>query len=331
VLDYGAVLQSVAIPTETGGLCEVLVNYASASAYEHDRENYAGFVVGRCCGRIRDARFFTGADSWTLAANDGPHQLHGGKIGLSWRRWTVQAYRSYPPASVTLGCHSPNGEDGYPGAVDFRVSYSLVSENVLEARAEASSDRTTPINITFHPYFNLGAGMGAEIGDHWLRIDADQVLPLGKGLLPAGSRLDVEGTIFDLRSSVRLKDRLASQDPQMLLAGGFDHYWVKRLGADIVAELCCPASGVRMRLRTNQLGLQCYTEARPNLIADASQLPPPKKGICLEPQGFPNAVNERQFPSVLVSPGQVYTHVTRYEFDLIDRNVAVDKFLEPRV
>lgn len=321
---YGARLLQLWVPDRTGRRDDVVLGFDEVDDYAV-HPDFFGATVGRHANRIRGGRFTLDGTEHTLSRNDGPNHLHGGPGGFDRRVWRVAHVEEH---AVCFRLHSPDGDEGYPGAIDATATYRLVEPQVLEIEMAATTDRPTVVNMVNHSYWNL-AGQGAgNVLDHQLMIAADHYLPVDPQLLPTGVVAPVAGTPFDLRQATRLGDRASGVelrvpgDPQARVPG-FDHNWVLR---DDAASAGVPAveaveltSGRRLRLWTDQPGVQLYTGSYfgRELMGKRGVPYPRHAGFTLETQGFPDAPNVATFPPTRLDPGQRYRHVMRLEFDVV--------------
>ena len=295
ILDKGATLQNIMVPTPLGPV-NVLLNYPMADDYARD-PYFLGTTVGRYANRIRDARFELHGQAYTLDANEKQtgHCLHGGEQGLFARRFAMAA--SDDGRTVHCRYESADGEQGFPGRVDVLVSYSLLTDFSLSIEFVARAHADTVLSLANHAYFNLDRRQ-RTIDAHRLRLHADFYTPADNSGIPSGEIRSVAASKFDLRAEVSLTER-------------FDHNFVLReAGGELrdAAELYSPDSGIRMRLRTTQPGLQLYT-------GDSLRAPfVPRQGVCLEAQNFPDAPNQPGFPSAVLAAGESYRQQTIYEF-----------------
>ncbi len=288
LLSHGCTVQSWMV-----GDVPVVLGYADADAYR-DAPTFMGAVVGRVANRIAQGRFVLDGAAWALPCNDGAHHLHGGPGGYWARDWEIVAAT---PQAVQLRLHDAHLDQGYPGAVDVTVTLRL-RDHCLSWEMCATPDRPTPVNMAQHVYFNL-AGAG-DIRDHALQLAAAQVTPVDAALIPDGPPCPVAGTRDDFRTPRRLRDA----DPD---GAGHDINFVLDRAADTAPQAVLRApSGMALSLWTDQPGLQLYTGA--GLRAHAPPAPGPAHGpfagLCLEAQGFPDAVNRPDFPSVIATPAR---------------------------
>lgn len=300
VLTFGGILRRLVFPSR-GVLRELIITLPDLDAYLRDT-TFQGVLVGRVANRISGARFNLNGREYRLTANDGPNQLHGGHLGFGKRLWRVLGLQNSPRYRLLLGLSSSDGEEGYPGNLEVTVEF-CVDGSELRVDFEAQSDEATPLNLTYHPYFNFSRDMQ-------LRMRASQFLPVKDSqMIPTGQRASVDGTPFDFRSARSVLAPALNLHPQLAHAGGYDHCWVLDSPRDFDAELQSASSGVRLRIRSDRPGIQFY--GGQHLGSNYPDL----AGICLEPEGFPNAVNERSFPPCILQAGATYRSSFRYRFD----------------
>lgn len=314
ISDLGASLLSWSAPDARGVFDNVLLGHGHAQAYRRGR-CFMGGVVGRWANRIRAGRFELDGVAYQLDRNDLPHHLHGGNPGFHHALWDGQIDGD----GLLLRLQSADGANGYPGQLNVSLRYALYDDGVLTLDYHASSDRPTPINLSAHPYFNLG-GVPGGIGDHVVCIDADSYLAVDGGLIPI-RREPVAGTAFDFRRPAALGDRLDVADAQLTLAGGFDHCYCLKGEPGLmrdVARISHPASGRRLSVRTDQRGLQLYTGQH---LAGADDGHGGKfqafAGFCVEAQAFPDQINSDEAEQCVLRPGAMYRQHTSYRMGLM--------------
>ncbi len=303
VLTYGAILRRLTYPVR-GVRRDLILHFDRIEEYERDRDN-VGPVVGRFGNRIANGRFALDGVTHQLTTNEGVNHLHGGETGFNKRLWRVLEVRGRE--RVSLGLHSPAGEEGYPGNVDVTLDLS-VRRNALTIRFGARTDAATPINLTYHPYFNISGDPRSPAVEHRLRIPADHYLPVGPGLIPTGEIARVDDTIFDFRTQRRLAPPPTDSHPQLALGGGYDHCWVLSRDADCTCELTSPSGDLTLTMKGTGPGLQFYngqflSRAHPALGS----------GLILEPQGLPDSPNHPHFPSGILRPGDPYRAEIEYK------------------
>jgi aldose 1-epimerase len=308
ILNFGAILHSWTVPGGGGAPVELTVGGARPAGYVRANPAYFGAVCGRVANRIARGRFTLDGRTHALARNNGPNHLHGGLRGFDRRVWTLD-----PPdaagASVRLRLHSPDGEEGYPGALEVGVTCTLSDDHRLRIDYTAHADAATPVNLTQHAYFNLSGGRTPDILGHRLTLRSGRYLPTDADDLVTGGILPVDGTAFDFRAGAAL-DGAKRGRPE-----GYDHcFALDPRGADEpCARLEDPASGRVLEMRTTEPGLHVYTGRHLAGVPGRDGAPLPRHaGIALEAEHFPDAVNQPSFPSVILRPGEVYRQTTDY-------------------
>ena len=313
ILDYGGTITSVRVPDKNGNIGDIVLGYDSLSGYLQKGNPYFGCLVGRYANRIANAKFSLNNQVYHLAANDHQNTLHGGMKGFDKVIWTVN---SYSDSSLSLTYISKDGEEGFPGTLTATVIYTLTSSNELKIDYSASCDKTTPVNLTNHTYFNLSAGKDSTILDHELQLSASQYTAVNDQLIPTGIQLPVKNTAMDFTVAKRIGKDLD------LVKGGYDHNWVLDKPADSLAKIGAlyhPASGRLMEIFTTQPGIQFYSG---NFLdgtlkgGKSGAVYIKHAGLALETQHFPDSPNQPSFPSVIVSPGKPYHQLTIYKFSV---------------
>ena len=306
VLDYGATVAALRVPARGGELIDVVLGYDTASEYEQNG-GCLGATIGRVANRIAGASFTLNGRVFTLAKNNGENHIHGGIRGFHRLMWQMTA------GDEDIVCQrlSPDGEEGYPGNLDVRVTFRLTEDNALHILYDALSDADTPVNLTNHSYFNLDGG--GTILDHLLTVNADQICQNGPGCLPTGRLLEVAGTPFDFREEHPVGERIGEDDEQLLLAGGYDHNYC--LAGTDAATLRSARSGLEMTVTTDRPGMQLYSG---NSLTTRPGRPHgtlgPRTGLCLETQIHPNALACPNFPSPILPAGVPLHSETVYAF-----------------
>lgn len=304
-LDYGLTLYSLCVPDAKGTLVDVVLGYPEPTSPMEG--NFVGVTVGRVANRIENAQFVIDGETFHVPVNDNCNCLHSGSVYVG-RIWNV----AEDGDALLCTCLSPDGEDGFPGTLKTTVRLSLSDTNTLTIDYRALTDKTTPVNLTNHAYFNL-MGKGTVL-THTLSIDADSVTVADGKLIPHGDTLSVEGTPFDFRAP-KMVGRDIDQPNEMLQAvGGYDCNFVLRgAGVRHAAKLCAD-NGIVMDVFTDAPCVQLYTA---NFLPERQgkdRVHAPRCALCLETQGYPNAVNVPAFSSVLLAPGKEYRTVTQYAF-----------------
>lgn len=306
VSTYGARIVGFRMPDRSGDVADVVLGFDDLEGYLGDAE-YHGATVGRFANRIAGGRFVLDGVEHHVPANEGANALHGGTQGFDRQMWTAQPLGGEHP-SVRLSRRSADGEMGFPGTLDVSVTFTVEGDDLV-IDYEAVTDRATVVNLTQHAYFNLAGGGTAE--DHVLQVDATGYLPIGPDLLPLGPVEPVEGSPFDLRTPVRVGDRIRQAHPQVVGARGIDHTYVldgDRSGVRRAARLEHPGTGRTLEVWTDQPGLQVYTGNMldATTVGRGGVLYRQGDAVCLEPQHFPDSPNRPDYPSTVLRPGETY-------------------------
>jgi aldose 1-epimerase len=312
----GGTIISLRVPDRFGHADDIVLGFSALEPYVQNT-SYFGAIVGRYANRIAHGRFSLDGRDYTLAQNDGPNHLHGGRIGFDRHEWRAEPEVRADAVSVSFRRTSPDDEEGYPGTLRVAVTYTLVGD-CLTIDYEAHTDAPTVVNLTQHTYFNLGGPDTHDILDHELIIDADRFTPVDATLIPTGTIEPVGGTPFDFRAATRFGDRAFLTHPQLLIAGGFDHNFVLNGTAGELrraAELVHPPSGRRLRVHTTEPGLQLYG----GHLLDGRPFPR-FGGLCLETQHFPDSPNRAEFPPTTLRPPHRYHSRTVWEFGATSRS-----------
>lgn len=330
ISDFGGTIWQLHVPDRNGNFADVVCGYDSVEALEAS-EGYIGALIGRWGNRIADAAFELDGKTYRLYANDNQNHLHGGKVGFDRRFWEVIPVDGEQPALV-LSLTSPDGEEGYPGNLEVKVTYTLGADNALSIRYQATTDKKTVINLTNHAYFNLGGYASGSILGHVLRLDAADYLGIDDALIPTGERISVDGTPFDFRTPKTIGRDFMPDDrcDDMKRAGGYDHCFnfnggEPKDGAVLLrGYLEDPKSGRRMEIYTNQPCVQLYSG---NFLTDDGNLlkggvrKQAQMALCLETQRMPDSMHHEGFTPATLSPGEVYDYTTVYRFTAGDKTI----------
>jgi len=311
ILDLGGILARLSVPGERGTVDAVL-GLPDARAYFADPA-YLGILVGRYGNRIGGARFELDGREVRVSANEGRNHLHGGMLGFGRRLWTVEAHGR---DVLVLRHRSPDGEEGYPGNLEVVATYRVAGDR-LQLSFDATTDAPTPFNPTHHPYFNLAGDAGVPASAQVLQVPAAGYLPVSEELVPLGHVAGIAGTAFDFRIASTLDARFDAGDAQLRLGGGYDHCLVLQRGHAFAAALYSPHGGVAMRIDCDAPALQLYGGQGLD-----RQHPGLGRGLCLEPQDFPDAPNRQAFPDAILRPGTAYRRDILYRFACPGRDRA---------
>jgi len=317
ITNYGARVVSILAPDRNGRLADVAVGCESIGRYLDEGEaRFSGPVVGRFANRIAGGRFTLDGTEYRLPQNDNGQSLHGGVKGLDSRVWEVD---SHSDDSLVMHYVSPDGEEGYPGELTVRVTYTVMDDDALKIEYAATTDRPTVVNLSNHSLFNLGGEGSGTILGHELWIAADATTPVDSVLIPTGEIASVDGTPFDFRTPTPIGARIEAGGEQLRNGHGYDHNWVLRDATGevrLVASLYDPASGRKMEILTDQPGLQFYSG---NFFSEESRGKFGRKigyrgAVALETQHFPDSPNRPEFPETTLRPGETYTQTCIYRF-----------------
>jgi aldose 1-epimerase len=316
VMTYGGIITSLETPDRRGVVGDVVLGYDSLAGYLKDSP-YFGAIVGRYGNRIAKGRFTLDGREYRLATNNGPNHLHGGVRGFDKVVWHAEPFDGARGAGVVLTHTSPDGDEGYPGTLDAKVTYTLTGRNELRIDYEATTDHATPVNLTQHSYFNL-AGSG-DILSHELMIAADAFTPVDSTLIPTGVIAPVAGTPFDFRTPHAIGERIGADDEQLRFGGGYDHNFVLTRaggGLALAARVRDPASGRTLEIRTTEPGVQFYSGnfLDGSITGKRGVVYAHRSGLALETQHFPDSPNHPRFPSTILRPGKVYRSRTVWIF-----------------
>lgn len=309
VLTWGAAVQELWAPGRDGERANVVLGLPTLADYVERNRPFLGAIVGRYANRIANAEFELDGIRHRLDANDGAHCLHGGSHGFAGRLWHVAATRaSRDSAALTLRCASPDGDGGFPGALVLEATYTLRG-GALRLDFRAATDRPTVLNPASHVYWQLAGEGAGTVDDHELTVAASRFLPAGRDGFPAREPADVAGTACDLRTPVRLAERV--RDPRLAGANGLDHHFLLDR-APVAARLSHPPSGRRLEILTSEPGLQVYTgnHLDGSLAGTGGRLYRQGDGIALETQHAPDSPNRPEFPSTVLRPGRVFSSTT---------------------
>jgi aldose 1-epimerase len=310
LMDYGATVVALEMPDRNGKFGNVLLTCPDLAGFEACTM-YFNCSVGRYCNRIAAGKFTLDGQTYSLATNNAPNHLHGGAKGFDKRMWKAEPFQSTGAVGVSFQYESAAGEEGYPGKLVAKVTYTLTDKNEFIIEFRASTDQATPVNLTNHNYWNL-AGSGT-IRDHELKLAAGKYLPVDATAIPTGEMAAVAGTPFDFSDFTAIGKRLKDVGGEPL---GYDHCYVidgeagRLRPAAVVRD---PVSGRKMEIQTTEPGIQFYS----GNFLDGTEISgkyPQYSGFCLETQHFPDSPNRPEWPSTILKPGEQYFHKTVHTF-----------------
>jgi len=314
VLNYGGIINEILVPDRHGIIKNVVLGYNNIVDYEENAP-YFGCITGRTAGRIKDATFSIGEDTYVLGKNDGNNNLHGGFNALDKTIWNITEVVEKDVAMVSLNYMSPHLEEGYPGNVDIIVSYKWDNTNQLSISYRATTDQETIINLTNHSYFNLSGDFSTDILDHTLQIEADRFIQLRKDLTPEDIS-EVKDTPFDFRVAKTIGQDINENNRQLMIENGYDHPFILDSIKRPQITLAHERSGRKLSITTDETCVVCYTGNFLNAKFKAYDEVPLKKsaGVCLETQYYPDSQNFKLVPSKTLKPYEAYLTVTSYHF-----------------
>jgi aldose 1-epimerase len=312
IITYGATLTELWIPDRAGKLDDVVLGYENVKPYIHG-DTWFGATVGPVANRIARGEFTIDGKTFHSEVNNGPNTLHSGSIGLSHVVWKAHAIEEHGAAAVRFSYTTTDGEWGFPGSLQVEVTYLLTNANELKIRYSAKTDKTTPVNLTNHSYFNLDGG--SDVLNYKLTLFASHYTPVDAGLIPTGEILPVAGTALDFTKPAVIGDRIS----ELPLTRGYDHNFVaddssKKLKH--IAHVLASKNGRVMDVWTTEPAVQLYTGNFLNgtLTGKRGVVYGQHSALCLETQHYPDSVHHENFPSTLLHPGETFTSETVYKF-----------------
>ena len=321
IITYGGIITSWTAPDKNGDYKDIVLGYNTLSEYEAETP-YFGALIGRYGNRIAKGKFSLDDQEYTLAVNNGVNHLHGGLKGFDKVVWDAKTIVSDSTVSLELSYLSKDMEEGYPGNLETKVTYTLNNKDELSVNYEATTDKPTIVNLTQHSYFNLTADFNQDILGHELVINADSFLPVDNTLIPTGEFRDVTGTPFDFKTSKAIGIHIDNENIQLKNGLGYDHCWVlndQNTGVRFVASAYEPVSGRLLEVFSDEPGIQFYS----GNFLDGT-LPSKNKGMyqhrtgfCFETQHYPDSHNQKNFPSVRLNPGEKYNSKTVFRLSAV--------------
>ena len=318
--NYGGIITALLVPDGSGKATDVTLGLKSFDDYVKNPP-YFGAIIGRYGNRIAKGQFKIDDQTYKLPKNDGPNTLHGGVKGFDKVVWQAEPFEKEDSVGVIFTYTSKDGEEGFPGNLQTRVTYTLTDKNELSFDYHATTDKPTVVNLTQHAYFNLAGDGNGDVLGHEFTLYANEYTPVNKQLIPTGKLAPVADTPFDFRNKVKLADRVAADHEQIKFAGGIDHNFVlnrKQPGLVLAARVSEPTTRRVMEVHTTEPGVQFYTgNFLDDKLAAKSGKPYAKhSGFCLETQHYPDSPNQPEFPSTVLRPGEEYNSKTVYTFSV---------------
>lgn len=317
ITNYGGRLVGLWTRDKSGQFTDVVIGRGSTRAYVEGPESYFGATIGRVGNRIAKGKFTINEKEYTIIPNNNENALHGGEHGFQDKVWNAQQPNGH---TLILSYTSPDMEEGFPGTLMAKVTYTLTKNNSLLMEYEATTNKPTIVNLTNHAYFNLNGEGSGSILNHQLQIHAEKFTPVDTHLIPTGELRNVADTPFDFSKPHAIGDRIKMDNEQLTFGGGYDHNFVvnnKKLNEmKHAARVIGDKSGIVMDVFTKEPGIQFYSG---NFMKSENKLKSGAKddfqsAFCLETQHFPDAPNQLNFPTTLLNPLETYRTVSEYAF-----------------
>lgn len=318
IINYGGIITSLKAKDRHEKYQDIVLGFNSLAPYE-DENPYFGALIGRYGNRIAKGAFRLDDKTYNLDINNAPNHLHGGLKGFHKVVWNPKEIINDTNVSLELTYLSKHMEEGYPGNLDVKVTYTLNNKDELHVLYEAETDKKTIINLTQHSYFNLSGDFSEDILNHEIKINADAFLPVDETLIPTGEIRSVEGSPFDFRNLKLIGRDIDSNDNQIKFGKGYDHCWVinnQDAGLRHVASLYHSQTGRIMEIESDQPGIQFYSGnfLDGTLESKGEGYYNYRTGLCLETQQYPDSPNQKNFPSVVLNPNEKYITKTIFKF-----------------
>ncbi|GLB49588.1 aldose epimerase family protein [Neptunitalea lumnitzerae] len=314
--NYGARIVGLWVPDINGKMTDVVVGMSSVKAFENATEPYFGATIGRVGNRIAKGTFSLNGKTYHIPLNNGKNSLHGGTKGFQYVVWDVEQ-----PNNQTLifKYHSPDGEEGFPGNLDVKVTYSILEKEKLQIVYQATTNKSTPVNLTNHAFFNLNGEGSGTILNHLVQINAEKYTPVDEGLIPFGNLASVTNTPFDFTTYHTIGERINSDNEQLKNGLGYDHNFVLNVATNEMthaATVIGNTSGIIMDIYTQEPGLQFYSG---NFMQGKNTFKSGAKdtfrtAFAMETQHFPDAINQPDFASIILEPYKIYHTTSIYQF-----------------
>ena len=318
VSNFGGRILSLWVPDKMGVPGDIVLGYDSVDEYLNGNP-YFGALIGRYGNRIANGKFTLDGVDYNLATNNGSNALHGGPGGFHNVFWNVEEKNSDKGQSLEMMYRSKDGEEGYPGNLSVKVTYTLTNKDEIKIDYEGTTDQTTILNLTHHSFFNLAGEGSGDILNHSLMINANRICPVDEGLIPTGGLSSTKGSPFDFMEAHTIGERIGVENQQLKFGNGYDHNYVlnkKCNELSLAARVSEPTSGRVMEVWTTEPGLQFYSGnfLSKSEIGKGGKVYDFRSAFCLEAQHFPDSPNKQNFPSTVLKPGEVYRQQTVYKF-----------------
>jgi aldose 1-epimerase len=309
LIEFGARLVSINVPDKQGTLDDVVLGYDKLEDYINDGNSF-GATNGRVSGRIANGKMTIDGKTYQLEKNLGNHHIHSGSKGLKKSLWSAETFEERESAGVIFSILSPDGDDGYPGNLKVTATYSWNEQNELHFELEAETDKACPLNLTQHAYFNLAGKQAEDIKEHELLICAQKRLTYYDDGIPTGEIIDNIDTPYDFTFPTKIGDALAKNecfDVNMILE--------EKDELKLAAELTDPVSQRKLEIHTTRPGIHLYSANHLEEVAAKKGAVYNKyAGVSLEPQHFPDSVNNPHFPNTILKPNEIFKAKNIYRF-----------------
>lgn len=315
--NYGGRLVSLLVKNKNNEFVDVVVGFKSIKDYQNSTEKYFGATIGRVGNRIAKGKFSLNGKNYSIPINNGENALHGGTKGYEDVVWNAEKQNDQ---TLVFTYVSPDMEMGFPGNLKVKVTYSVTTDNEVKMEYEATTDKTTIVNLTNHAFFNLNGEGSGTILNHMVQFNAKEYTPVDKGLIPTGKIEKVIGTPFDFTKPHAIGERINTKNIQLENGGGYDHNFVlkhkKENSMTHAGSITGDLSGVVMNIYTEEPGFQFYSG---NFMQGKNTFKSGAKddyrtAFALETQHFPDAPNQPDFPSIILEPKAIYHTVSVYKF-----------------
>ena len=316
ITNYGGILVSLKTPDKKGELADVVLGFDSLEGYLGKHPGF-GITVGRYANRIGGAKFKLNGQEVKVTMNSGKNHIHGGVENFSRKVWRAADFRKGDNVGVELNYTSADGEEGFPGKLECTVTYTLTSDNTLEIKYRATTDKSTVVNLTNHSYFNLAGEGSGDVLKQEMMIAATEFTPTDDALIPTGEIATVVGTPLEFNVPIAIGSRIGADFKPLLQGKGYDHNYILApgLGMRLAARARDPKSGRTMTVMTTEPGVQFYTGNHiKNVTGKSGHVYQSRHGFCLETQHYPDSPNQSAFPSAALHPGDVYQSTTTFQF-----------------
>ncbi len=318
ITTYGGIVTALKTPDRNGKFADIVLGFDNLDGYLKGHP-YFGCIAGRYANRIAKGRFQLDGKTYQLTINNGEHHLHGGTEGFDKRVWQAREVKTRNGVALELTYLSKDGDQGYPGNLSAKVTYTLTNANELKIDYFATTDKATVVNLTNHAYFNLAGQGNGDILNHELQIYAKRFTPTDETAIPTGVLQNVQGTPFDFTKATAIGARINQADEQIKFGKGYDHNFVLDGKAGVLrqaAKVYEPTTGRVLEILTTEPGIQFYTGnyLDGTLTGKDGKTYQHRYGFCLETQHFPDSPNQPKFPSVVLRPGKPYRTTTVLKF-----------------